>query len=420
MKKRHFLSRVSLFAVMAMVSGIMLTGCGTNKQPPSPSQSTEPPKLKIKVGIIDTHAGAAAAITQDTLEAFKLSVAEIAKQGGPTIEFVVRNDEGKLDQALAYAKELVMRENVDILMGTLSSSTALGISRYAKDNKIPFINWGAMSQKITGESGHRYVFSVMSNSTMTGRTAAIRISKTPVKKIMLAGSDYEYGRTTVATIVKELKKLKPDIEIVGETWWKVGEPDFIPYLTSMRNAKPDMVILAGNPGDSVPLYKAIKTTGFSKDIPIWAGSIDPNILGPLGKEIPENISGASLYLYYYPDTPENKKFVADFKAATNHVPGNTAMTGYVAGKVLAGALQKAGSADREKLIDALEGLTVSTPIEKDLLLRKEDHQLLVPIYYGTTYAGQADPQVKEVTKVPAEQIAPTIEEIQSQRAAKKQ
>ena len=90
----------------------------------------------IKVGIIDCYSGPPAVFGKDALNGFKL------------------------------AKELIMRENVNILVGTINSGAALAVSSYAKKAKVPFIVWISKSQKITGAEGHRYVFDAGENPAM--------------------------------------------------------------------------------------------------------------------------------------------------------------------------------------------------------------------------------------------------------------
>ena len=96
----------------------------------------------IKVGIVDTYSGPAATMSQDVLDGFKMVVAEINAKGGikgKKIEFLTRDEKFRADIGLSMAKELVMKEKVDILMGTMSSATALAISDFARKEKIPFI-----------------------------------------------------------------------------------------------------------------------------------------------------------------------------------------------------------------------------------------------------------------------------------------
>ena len=113
----------------------------------------------IKVGIIDCYSGPAALFGKDALNGFKLALKEINKEGvlGKKIEFTTRDTKFKVDLALNFAKELVLREGVDILVGTINSGAALAVSEaVAKREKVPFIAWISKSENITGKKGHSF------------------------------------------------------------------------------------------------------------------------------------------------------------------------------------------------------------------------------------------------------------------------
>ena len=108
----------------------------------------------IKVGIIDCYSGPAAVYGIDALNGFKLGVQEINKKGvlGKKIEFSTRDTKFKVDLALNMAKELVLRGDVDLLVGTINSGAALAVSEaVAKKEKVPFIVWISKSENITGK-----------------------------------------------------------------------------------------------------------------------------------------------------------------------------------------------------------------------------------------------------------------------------
>jgi branched-chain amino acid transport system substrate-binding protein len=92
----------------------------------------------IKVGIVDTYTGPATTFTMDVLDGFKLAVNDINAKGGvlgKKIEYTTRDEKFKPDIGLAMAKELVLKENVDILMGTINSATTLAISDFVKKKR---------------------------------------------------------------------------------------------------------------------------------------------------------------------------------------------------------------------------------------------------------------------------------------------
>ncbi|MHB8076097.1 ABC transporter substrate-binding protein [Desulfosporosinus fructosivorans] len=394
---------------MLLITALIVSGCGSS---PVAKKETKP----IKVGIVDTYTGGAAVYAKDSLDGFKLAVKEFTDKGGPKIEFVTRDDEFKPDKSTSWAKELVMREQVDFLAGTTNSAGSLAVSQYAKESKVPLIVWGGMSDKITGEAGHRYVFSTLPNTAIIGKAGAVQLSKTNYKKIWLAGSDYEYGHSVITNLWANLTTLKPEVEKMGESWWRVGETDFTPYINAIRSAKPDILVVGTGGADMVAFMKAVKATGLIQEIPVWAHtSYDPATLRPLGDQAPEGVMGTNPYLFDYPDTAENKAFVEAFKKEYNREPAAFALYGYLGGKFLGEAIEKAGSTDKEKIIDAMEGLTIDSPVGK-ATLRKEDHQVAIPMSYGVVAKVNGVFTAKDLHTLSPEEIMPSIDSILKARS----
>ncbi|MCK9226245.1 MAG: ABC transporter substrate-binding protein [Syntrophorhabdaceae bacterium] len=341
----------------------------------------------IKIGIVDTYTGPATTFTNDVLDGFKLAVDRINVGGGilgKKIEYTTRDEKFKPDIGLAMAKELILKEKVDILMGTINSATTLAISDFVKKEKVPFFVTFAKSEKIVGEKGHRYIFNMNENTEMAGRATAIALAKKPYVKYWIAGDDYEYGHAIADAVWNNLKKLKPSAQKVGETWWKVGEADFTPYITQILAAKPDFIIVATGGSGMVNFQKAAKATGLSQKIPFYQHTAtELSVLAPQGPNGPEGVYGTANYFFYYPDTPENRAFVADFKKAYNRNPRIGALYGYMTAQFIVAGYKKAGKIDSEKLINALEGMTLDSPVGP-LEIRKCDHQLLLPMYFGVT------------------------------------
>ncbi|MEW5909496.1 MAG: ABC transporter substrate-binding protein [Thermodesulfobacteriota bacterium] len=374
----------------------------------------------IKVGIIDCYSGPAAIYGNDALNGFKMALEEINKQGvlGGKIEFTTRDDKFKVDIAMNMAKELVMREEVDLLVGTINSAAALAVSNYAKEQKIPFIVWISKDEKITGAEGHRYVFSTAENTAMAGKAGGVGLAKKPYKKYWIAGDDYAYGHAIADAAWRNLKALKPDVEKVGESWWKVGEPDLVPYLTSIMGAKPDAVIFCTGGASMTNALKALKTTGMASKIPSWIHTaIDHAVLKPLTADAPEGVTGTIQYLFYFPETPENKGFADSFQKAYGNPPGFPAFNAYLTAHFIAEAFKKAGKIDKEKFIDALEGLKVKNPVGGMVEMRACDHQAVYPMYFGTT---KKSPKYEFVTAgdivtLKGEEVMPTCDEIMKAR-----
>ena len=374
----------------------------------------------IKIGIVDCYSGPPAAYTNDVRDAFKLEVEKINAAGGilgRKIEVLTRDSKFKVDLGLSAAKELIYRENVDIMMGTINSALALAISDMCKKEKVPFFVTFSKSAKITGANGHRYVFSITENTALAGKAAAAGLAKKPYQKYWIAGDDYEYGHAIADGVWDNLKKLRPDVELLGQSWWKVGEPDFTPYITAILSAKPDAVIVATGGRDCVPFLKAAKATGFNERVPFFMHTAtELATLKPLGLEGPENVIGTSNYFFYYPETDANKSFVKKFETAYSRKPAVGAVYGLLAAKFIFGAYKKAGKVDTEKLIDNVEGMWVDSPVGK-VTMRAYDHQAMLPMFMGVTKkaAGYDFLIATDIVTIPGKDVMPSIEEIKKAR-----
>jgi len=126
------------------------------------------------------------------------------------------------------------------------------------------------------------------------------------------------------------------------------------------------------------------------------------------------------YHFYYPDTPENKAFVSAFRAAYGEPPGFPAFNAYVTGLLIAEAYKKAGKVDKEKFIDAMEGLKIKTPTGL-LEMRACDHQMVYPMFLGVTKkVPQYDFLISSnITALPGNEILPTCKEVMEARSKKK-
>ncbi len=385
-----------------------------------PAATTAPPAARaIKVGIVDTYSGPPAAFGNDALNGFKLALNEINKEGvlGSQIEFVTRDDKYQPDTALSMAKELVLQENVDVVVGTVNSAAALAISSFAKEQKVPYIVWIAKSEAITGAKGHRYVFSTSENTAMAGKAGAEALAKKPYINYWIAGEDYEYGHAIANSAWNNLTALNPNVKKAGETWWKTGEPDLTPYLTAIMAAKPDAIIFATGGAGMTNVLKTAKAMGLSDKIPMWIHTaIDTSVLKPLGENGPEGVMGTMDYLFYYPETPENQAFVKAYQDAYGAPPGFPAFHAYNTAHFIAEAFKKAGALDKEKFIDALAGLKIDSPTG-EIEMRACDHQVAENMFMGVT---KKDPRFEfliagDIVDVSSKDLMPSCEDVLKQR-----
>jgi branched-chain amino acid transport system substrate-binding protein len=191
------------------------------------------------------------------------------------------------------AKELVLKQGVDIIQGTLSSNIALAVSDFARKEKIPFLVTGSKSEKLSGEKGHRYIFQMNETTAMLGRAAAKILAKKPYVKYWIAGDDFEFGHALTNATWTDLKALNPKVQLAGQTWRKLGEADFNPCITHITSAKPDFLILGCSGAGIFGFQKAAKATGLTATVPLYQhNAIEFSVLSALGLEQPR---GSTFY-----------------------------------------------------------------------------------------------------------------------------
>ncbi len=346
----------------------------------------------IKIGIIDAFTGASMTSARDMLDGFRLAVEEINTKGGTLgqrIHYLTRDDQSKPHRGLAAAKELILREKVDVLVGGSNSGTALALLALARTEKIPFFVTNTVSDKITAEQGHAYLFNMSATREMHGRAAATVLSKKPFVKYWIAGCDYMYGLHVAEAISnnavwRNLKMLNPKVQKIGHTWWNRDEVDYLPAMAKILIAKPDFIIADTDTSGMADFQKAAKATDLNHRIPFYQqNAIEHDALLRQGQDGLEGVYGTSHYLFHFPQTSANKTFVTDYVKAYKRYPTAPALSGYLTAKFIAEAFRKVGVVDKDAFISAIEGMNLDSPVGV-LTMRGCDHQLELPMYFGVT------------------------------------
>jgi branched-chain amino acid transport system substrate-binding protein len=354
------------------------------------AQPANAQKNPILIGYPAILSGGGALFGQPSMLGGQLAEKDINDKGGVLgrpIQLIVRDCKATPDEATRVARELILKEKVEFLVGGFTAAQGLALSEVGKTEKIIYIAPVSKSTAMTDpDKLHPYVFRAAANTNTEGRSAAVFMAKNPLKRIYTLGPDYEYGQMVTKAFVEWIKKIKPDVEIVGQGWPKLGEADFTPFITALMAAKPDAAFLALWGGDFVNFAKQAKPYGFFEKVKVVAGGEGgcPETAISLKDDLPLGITTNSYDLFYYPNTPEHKAYVERLKAFTKQeYPPSWAITGYVAVHFLAEAIKKANSTDTMKVIKALEGLTIDTPIGKQTM-RAKDHQANRGQFWGTT------------------------------------
>src|SRR5262245_56671615 len=128
----------------------------------------------IRIGYPVILSGPGALIGEPSVKCAQIFVEEQNAKGGVLgrkLELVIRDTKGNADEAVRIARDLILRENVDFLVGTLTSAEGPAVSPVAKENKIVFVVPVVKTdQLVTPANLHPYVFRTTTNTTIEGRT----------------------------------------------------------------------------------------------------------------------------------------------------------------------------------------------------------------------------------------------------------
>jgi branched-chain amino acid transport system substrate-binding protein len=384
----------------------------------------------IKIGDINSYSGTGAAFTAPYRAAVEMALDEVNQKGGVLgrkVEVVFRDDKLRPDEGIKHAQELVLQEKVDFLMGTFSSAVGLAVSDFALKQKVLFLAAEPLTDALTWQKGHHYVFRVRPNTWEQGRILAERAAKLPHVKWANIGPDYEYGHKAWEGFWNRLKEIKPGVMEVSSSFPKLGAGQYVDQINKLVASAPEAVFTSLFGGDWIAFVKQATPFGlFGSDTRKFVVGMllgEPEYIDPLGKDAPEGMLVTG-YPWYAIDTPVHKafverygKFVGQKYPSLAKYPYQGSLVGYVTAMAMVEAIRKAGTTDTENVIKALEGLRLETPIGA-IAFRPSDHQSTMGAWVGTTKF-DAQRGVGIMTNweyVPGEKILPSDEEVRKLRS----
>ena len=330
----------------------------------------------IKIGHLTPMTGFLGALGGWAVLGIQMAAEEINAAGGVMGRKLDVKSEDSInpDTAATKAQRILERDGAAVLMGEISSASALAISQVAARNKRLFMALGPRSDTLRGKSCNRYMFCTdIPNTVMVNAvgTALLRDNMVRGKKFHTLTSDYIFGHDLLRA-AKEFFAAN-DATLIGDELVATDVTDFSPYLLKIRQSKPDVVCLnlAGNQVTNFVKQYAeyglpFPTVGFNLNTAdAWAAGEG-------------NLSGTWPTVWYHTlNNPNSYAFVAAFWKKYDKPPENHAWIEYIALKMLAQAIEETKSTDSEKLIAHFEkGAKFDILKNREAYFRSWDHQLI--------------------------------------------
>jgi branched-chain amino acid transport system substrate-binding protein len=344
--------RIAIAATALLLATVVTAGC--NKRGGGNSN-------EVVIGHVASLTGDTATFGVSADEGIRLALAEInsgAKVLGKPVKLITEDDRSQPDEAKTATEKLITRDRVVAILGEIASSRSIAMAPVCQDNKIPMLSPGSTNPKVTqiGDYVFRACFTD-EQQAMAIATFALRDLK--LKRFAMlyaANSDYSVGLRNLieATVKKEGGEIVEDL-----SYSEKQDTDFHGQLTRIKNGNPEAIFVPGYYQEAALVAKQARELGIT--VPLiggdgWDSDKLVAVAGPA-------IDGCYFSNHYSPDEqrPEVQAFVSAYKAKYKNpdgspkVPDAMAILGYDAMKLMADAINRAGSTDGPKIRDALAG-----------------------------------------------------------------
>ncbi len=357
--------------------------------------------------------------TEPYRKGWKLKLEEINQAGGllgKKLDVETRDDGANTSDAVRVAEELVSRENVKLLFGTMLSNTGLALADFAQQKEIIFIAAEPLSDALTLEKGNQFTFRVRP-STYTQTAMLVDVAKKLGKKRWaIVAPNYEYGQSAAKAFKALVTEHMPDAEIVAEQYPALGKIDAGATVQALLLEKPDAIFNVLFGGDLAKFLREGEDRTLFKDrevVSLLTG--EPEWIDSFKEEAPVGwlVTG---YPWHEIQDPAHKAFQEAYQNRWDEKPHLGSLVGYITLSIIAEAIEKAGSLETEAMISALKDLELETPIGK-ILVRKEDHQATMGAWVGRTKIQNGLGVMSDWHYAPAEDYMISAEDAAKKRPA---
>lgn len=313
----------------------------------------------IRVGFPVPLTGAFAAEAQAVVKGAELAIKEFNDAGGLNgrkAELLVRDDKLNPQEAATRTIELIDKDKVNFIVGSVSAAVQLSVNNVTKQRQIIY---NSISQSDTineAKDWSRYTFHECLNPHMTaGAVARYAIPKMG-KRVVFLTADYAYGHEMARGFQTAGKAL--GMEVLADIRHPLGTTDFSSYFPRILALKPDVLIVCNFGRDQQIAFKQANDFGVKKQVKIIAPLLMHNGRMVDGHKAYEGIVGGTGYYWGMEATlPSAKRLNDSFKAMHNGLyPTDYAGLGYAGVHNVLAAAKIAGTTDTEKVVNALRAI----------------------------------------------------------------
>ena len=346
---------------LAFLAAAAASRCGGEK--PTAAQG-------IEIGFYGALTGPQATFALSGRNGAKLALDEINRAGGvlgKKLELLSEDDRNDPTEAASAVSKLITRNHVVALIGENASSRTLAAAPIAQSYQVPMVSPTSTNVDVTKKGD--YIFRVCFIDPSQGKALALfarESLKAQTASILVdSKSDYSVG---LAHAISEVFTARGG-RVVSELKYAEGDSDFSAQLTSIRADKPDVIFVPGYYTDAGLIARQARGLGITATL-LGGDGWDSPKLAEIGGPA---VEGSYFSNHYSVDDPAPvvRAFVAAYKKAYGADPDSIAASSYDAARLVADAIQRAGSTEGKRVRDALAstkdfpGVTGSITMDAD-------------------------------------------------------
>lgn len=339
----QFAAAASLLLVTAGCSGGLGGGADDGASDDGP----------IKLGMLAPFSGSESAFGEYMQNGAQLAVNEVNADGGVLgrdLELVVEDDACDATTAVAGANKLVT-DGIAASVGGYCSGATLPTMPIFDEAGIPMVIPAANSNELV-EQGLPGVFLINGTGTQQA-AAAVQYSENIGAATVAAIDDATaYSADLAASFVEQ--GTDAGLDVAFEATVTPGENDYSAVATQLATEQPDLVYWTGYYQEGGLIARQAKDAGYDGVFLVGDGSVDAKFAEIAGEGYTDAVVGT------FTQTPDMidgaEGWIADYTELAGAAPGPYSTQSYDAVRVMAQAIEDAGSTDFDEVVAALEGL----------------------------------------------------------------
>ena len=344
--RRRFLAAGAMAATSGLVSNVY------------PVRAATP----LKLGLILPFSSVYAKLGEEITRGLELALSEEGSAiAGRPFELIRQDTEVNPKTAIQGASRLIKQENVDFLVGPVSSAVAAAIRNVAHNGRTHLMVANAGHDGLSRDLCSPFIYRTSFSNWQVSAPMGDWMYKQGIRRVMLAASNYAGGTLMLKHFTESFQAAGG--EIVGQVLPDLKEIQYAPFLEKIRASGAEAVFcfFAGNA--AVEFVKQYSQFGLQGKIPLYGcGFLTTSDVRPAQGEASEGIR-TTLHYAETLDNPQNTAFRQAFQDRYGSAPSLYAVQGYDSGRAIVEALKSTdgNTEDKEALSKALDGITLNSP-----------------------------------------------------------